>query len=935
MLDMLAAQVASPVQFVKGLRTLFDAGARVFVEVGPKKALHGFVEDVLGSEPGVLALFTNHPKTGDLASFNQALCGLYAAGLGTPRKEELSMPTTPSTEDLGSLFAEFLERARGLAPAGEPPASQEPTVVVTGAGLGLPGKERVFDERNVQRILDGEQMIDVIPTRLRQAMLDKHVVRLVKRENGDPSFEPIVDAGEVIKLAARAGAFDLEAEFGVEADRVLALDRATQLAVAAGIDALRDAGIPLVQRYRTTTLGTQLPDRWGLPDRLRDDTGVIFASAFPAYNAFADELGRYYTDKGRRSELASLESARARLVEGNGAATPAVDELDRRIHELRAEIERQPYLFDRRFLFRCLSMGHAQFGEIIGARGPNTQINSACASTTQAIALAEDWIRAGRCRRVVVVAADDASSDSMMEWIGAGFLASGAAATDEIVEDAATPFDRRRHGLIVGMGAAAFVIEREDDARARGLRPICRVLATVTANSAFHGSRLDVTHITQVMESVIAQAERRWGIDRTAIAPELVFISHETYTPARGGSAAAEVESLRAVFGAAVDKIVVANTKGFTGHPMGVGIEDVVAVKALETGIVPPVPNFKEVDPDLGMLNLSKGGIYPIRYALRLAAGFGSQISMSLLGWVPTPDGRRPPADGLGYETRIVDRPAWDTWLEGIAERPDPELEVVQHRLRLVEPAHVAEPRQPATAPAAVASDLPPVVTPPAPEPVAPVEVELPPEPVVEAPPVVTEPVIEPVIEAAPPVPATDDDVEDRVLSLVAEVTGYPRDMLDVDLDLEADLGIDTVKQAEIFASLRETYGIARDENMKLRDFPTLAHVIGFMRDHAPKPEGNGQVAAPVLPPEPVVEAPPVVTEPVIEPVIEAAPPFPPPTTTWRTGCCRWWPRSPGTPGTCSTSTWTWRPTWGSTPSSRPRSSPRCGRPTGSPGTRT
>ena len=41
---------------------------------------------------------------------------------------------------------------------------------------------------------------------------------------------------------------------------------------------------------------------------------------------------------------------------------------------------------------------------------------------------------------------------------------------------------------------------------------------------------------------------------------------------------------------------------------MATGIEDVLAVKALETGIVPPVPNFKEVDPELGMLNLSKGG---------------------------------------------------------------------------------------------------------------------------------------------------------------------------------------------------------------------------------------------------------------------------------------------------------------------------------------
>ena len=82
MLDLLAKQVASPVQFVKGLRTLYEAGARVFVEVGPKKALQGFAEDVLGDRGDVISLFTNHPKFGDIASFNQALCGLYAAGLG-------------------------------------------------------------------------------------------------------------------------------------------------------------------------------------------------------------------------------------------------------------------------------------------------------------------------------------------------------------------------------------------------------------------------------------------------------------------------------------------------------------------------------------------------------------------------------------------------------------------------------------------------------------------------------------------------------------------------------------------------------------------------------------------------------------------------------------------------------------------------------------
>ena len=86
MIDLLGRQIASPVQFIKGLRTLYDAGCRVFVEVGPKRALQGFVEEVLGEDPDVVGLFSNHPKQGDVTAFNQALCGLYAAGLGVGAK---------------------------------------------------------------------------------------------------------------------------------------------------------------------------------------------------------------------------------------------------------------------------------------------------------------------------------------------------------------------------------------------------------------------------------------------------------------------------------------------------------------------------------------------------------------------------------------------------------------------------------------------------------------------------------------------------------------------------------------------------------------------------------------------------------------------------------------------------------------------------------
>ncbi|MEO1055909.1 MAG: beta-ketoacyl synthase N-terminal-like domain-containing protein, partial [Actinomycetota bacterium] len=935
MIEILRQQIASPVQFIKGLETLHDAGARVFVEVGPKRALHGFVDEVLaGDDSTVLPLFANHPKTGDIVSFNQALAGLYASGhgVGTGRSRatagaaisgaapgalaQTPAPVTPGAAsqtptpaaatrgaapptpppaaatrgaapaspapaaatgggtdrymELGRLFADVLERGYevlgGAAPSAMPASrgdgvvTGEP-VVVTGAALGLPGTDHVFDDGNLARLLDGESFIDAIPVGRRQAIVDKKITRLVKNESGGGSWEVIESQHDVVKLAGQRGELDLVEDFGMSAERVAALDSSSELAIGAGIDALRDAGIPLTMHYKATTTGGTLPDRWGLPDSMRDDTGIIFASAFPGLDNMTREVTAYQRDLSRRERLADLQHLRDRISDDD----PAMPELEHMIQKVSAEMDAEPYEFNRRFLFRILSMGHSQFAEHIGARGPNTQVNAACASTTQAVSLAEDWIRLGRCRRVLIISGDEATNESLMEWIGAGFLASGAAATDEVVEEAALPFDKRRHGMLIGMGAAAIVVERADAARERGIRPIADVLGGVTANSAFHGSRLDVDHICQVMEGLVADVERRWGVSRSEIARNGVFVSHETYTPARGGSAQAEVNALRTVFGADADRLVVANTKGFTGHAMGVGVEDVLAVKALETGIVPPIANVKEIDPDLGHLNLSKGGAYPVRYALRLGAGFGSQISMSLMRWTPPADGRhREPAE-LGFGYRIDDPAAWQRFLEESSGYDEPELEVVSRALR-------------------VRDDGPPAKRP--------VRAE---KPVAKAPEVVNAPPIEPLTRAAagvttgasaphpaaagvdtggaapaasvaPAASASTDPVIDQVLEIVAEQTGYPSDMLELDLDLEADLGIDTVKQAETFAAIREHYDIERDDNLSLRDYPTLGHVVGFVRERA---VGLPDVAPAAVPTETTGAAAPGPTPAVADEIVD------------------------------------------------------------------
>jgi 3-oxoacyl-(acyl-carrier-protein) synthase/acyl carrier protein/phosphopantetheinyl transferase/NAD(P)-dependent dehydrogenase (short-subunit alcohol dehydrogenase family)/3-hydroxymyristoyl/3-hydroxydecanoyl-(acyl carrier protein) dehydratase len=426
------------------------------------------------------------------------------------------------------------------------------------------------------------------------------------------------------------------------------------------------------------------------------------------------------------------------------------------------------YEFNRKFLFTVLSMGHSQLAQLIGARGPNTQVNAACASTTQAIGIAEDWIRTGRARRVLVVGADDATSDNMLPWIGSGFLASGAATTKRNVEDAALPFDARRHGMIIGMGAVGLLVEAAPEVAARGMRPIANLLATKISNSAFHGSRLDIEHIASEMQSLVYKAVRAkalTGVSVTAesLAASTVFMSHETYTPARGGSAAAEIHALRATFGAGADSVVIANTKGFTGHPQGAGIEDAVVLKCLQRGQVPPIPNLKEPDAALGNLNLSKGGSYDIKFGLRLAAGFGSQVAMTFTELIAREN------------ERYANQAQYDGWLASISGMNGATIEVQNRTLRIVDQGAPTREAPVAPAPIAITDTLP------------------------------------------------------TVIKIVAEKTGYPTEMLEPDLDLEADLGIDTVKQAELFGELREHFGVAMSDDLKLSDYNTLQKVANYM----------------------------------------------------------------------------------------------------------
>jgi malonyl CoA-acyl carrier protein transacylase len=850
--DNLATQVASPVEWIGIIERMHAEGVRTFLEVGPKLALTNFVRDILKAKPDAVAIGSNHPKKGGITHANELFAFLGAWGFA-PRLPDLndpavytrefrdaptaSAPASGGMEEKVAQVERLLQEVKAaMATDRKAPVQSVGSVVdaasveaavrsrlaafgfnlddigISGISVGLPGVSKpLFADDNWDRVLRGENLIDQLPEAERHKIVDKNIVRLSKGGDGSAQFQVISDIAQVIQLAGRRGGFDV-ADYGVDKELADSLDRTFQYAIAAGLEALRDAGIPLVRTYLQTSQGGYLPKEWKLPEPMRDETGIVFASAFPGYDNLLRDVSRYLSDKysGRsRAELQALYNELIGLVtdgEARARLQEAFDHEFARLGDAGVADPAKRYEFNRKFLFNVLSMGHSQLAQFIGARGPNTQVNAACASTTQAIAVAEDWIRTGRCKRVLVVGADDVTSDAMFEWIGAGFLASGAATTKPDVREAALPFDKRRHGMIVGMGAVGLVIEAVPECTRRGMRPIARLLATRVSNSAFHGSRLDVGHIAGEMQAMLESARARYGVTAESIASQTIFMSHETYTPARGGSASAEIHALRATFGASANKVIVANTKGFTGHPQGAGVEDAIVLKCLQRGMVPPIANFRDPDPELGDLNLSKGGAYNARYALRLAAGFGSQVAMSLTELVAK------------ESERIADPQRYSAWLGEVSGLPNARTEVTSRTLRIVDQG-------------------PPARKPVAPRPVL---TQIPQTPVAIVP---AKPV-----DSVPRGTASADEVLPKLIDLVSQKTGYPKDLLDPNLDMEADLGIDTVKQAELFGAIREAYGLPAEEGIQIKDYPTLRKVAGYVTSRL-----GG--ASPALPPPPAPTA--------------------------------------------------------------------------------
>lgn len=449
--------------------------------------------------------------------------------------------------------------------------------VITGTAAGLPGSPLAFNKDNMKRLIDGEQCITSIPPAGITALLEKNVVQIKKLSDGSTQRVLVNDEVGVIKIAAQLGCCDLTKSYGVSEGLAQTMDIAAQVAVAAGLEALKDAGL--------VSGKSNDPKEWMLPEQYRDSTGVVYASSFPAMDAAVGEVMRFLQSKTVSATDSEhlIETIRCRLLRGSSNST-LTEEDENALQRLATSARLcnggyhrsdTPYEFDRKFLFRVLVLGNAQLAQLAGCRGPNTQTNAACAGTTQAIAMAQDMLISGRAQRVVVVAGDNASGTTLLPWLGSGFRALGAACTKGIIEEAAMPFDKRRSGMLLGAGGIGLVLETEKsqiDRQMSTLYPFevkARLLLTQYSNSAFHGAALDRNHIGSELRRFLTDIEKSYGISKAELANHGVYFSHETSTHASDSSSCSgnEVAALRSAFGdELLQKLLILNTKGFTGH---------------------------------------------------------------------------------------------------------------------------------------------------------------------------------------------------------------------------------------------------------------------------------------------------------------------------------------------------------------------------------
>ncbi len=342
------------------------------------------------------------------------------------------------------------------------------------------------------------------------------------------------------------------------------MGRASQLAIATAHEALADAGLPLP-----------------LPEAAQENAGVLIGSGIGNFDKADDELQIYRTRGVRAVSPFAL------------AATLA-------------------------------NMPAHHVSEMAQAKGPIGAVVTACATGTQAIGEAAEYIRRGAAQIMIAGGVEGLIRD----FIVAGFNLMRALSTrNDSPETASRPFDRTRDGFVLSEGCGVVVLEQLDHARARGARIYAEVLGHASSSDAYHVVAPDP-------EGAGARRAMKWALRDARVDPsEVDYINaHGTSTPVND---AVETLAIKQLFGEQAYNIPISSSKSMIGHCLGAAgaLEAIAMTMTLATQHIHPTINYHEPDPDCDLdyvPNVAREA--RVRLALSNSFGLGGHNACLVLG---------------------------------------------------------------------------------------------------------------------------------------------------------------------------------------------------------------------------------------------------------------------------------------------------------------
>ena len=252
-----------------------------------------------------------------------------------------------------------------------------------------------------------------------------------------------------------------------------------------------------------------------------------------------------------------------------------------------------------------------------GFQGPNFATVSACASATNALLDAFNYIRLGKANIFISGGSEAAVTEA---GVGGFNALKALSQRNDDPKTASRPFDKERDGFVLGEGAGALILEEYEHAKARGAKIYAELIGGGMTGDAYH---ITAPH----PEGRGAANVMKFALEDAGLQPEAIdYINvHGTSTPLGDLS---EVKAIKKIFGDHAYKINISSTKSMTGHLLGAAgaVEAIASILSIRNNLIPPTINHftddEEVDERLN-LTFNKAQKKEVNVALSNTFGFG------------------------------------------------------------------------------------------------------------------------------------------------------------------------------------------------------------------------------------------------------------------------------------------------------------------------